>query len=86
MQNFVAIISSHDSFQQKPLSITFQQEVKNLIEMNPMTHFTNSLWWHNPNLEQDISLEKMIIPLDHNFAHVTTAQLSWHVQICDLTE
>ena len=21
---------------------------------------------------------------DHNFAHVTTAQLSWHVQICEL--
>ena len=25
-----------------------------------------------------------MIRLDHNFAHDTTAELSWHVQNCDL--
>ena len=26
----------------------------------------------------------MIVWSGHNFAHATTAELSWHVQICDL--
>ena len=28
----------------------------------------------------------LMIESGHNFAHVTTAKLSWHVQGCDLTE
>ena len=27
---------------------------------------------------------KVMIQSGHNFAHVTTAELSWHVQNCDL--
>ena len=30
-------------------------------------------------------LQKIMIRSGHNFAHVTTAKLSWHVQNCDLT-
>ena len=30
-------------------------------------------------------IKKIMIQSDHNFAHVTTAKLSWHMQICDLT-
>ena len=50
--------------------------------------FTETLWAHNPNLVKNyfaISW-KIILRSCHNFAHVTTGQLSWHVQICDLIE
>ena len=51
------------------------------------THFTKSLWAHNPNLEKiwNALTWKIIIKSGHKFAHVTTAMLSWHVQIFDLT-
>ena len=37
------------------------------------------IWWKH------IFLLWKIIWSGHNFAHVTTAELSWHVQFCDLT-
>ena len=50
------------------------------------THFTKALWVYYWNIVQIISAIIMIlmIKFGHNFAHVTTALLSWHVQHCDL--
>ena len=50
------------------------------------THFTSSFWAHNPNLiKMCVTLTwQAMICSGHNFAHAMTAQLSWHVQICDL--
>ena len=52
----------------------------------PGTNFTKCLWAHNPNLVciNIVFICKMIIRSCHNFAHVTIAQLSWHVQNCDM--
>ena len=50
------------------------------------THFTKSLRAHNPNLVKiyfAFTLKTTIIS-GHNFADVTTAELSWHVQNYDL--
>ena len=54
----------------------------------PGAHSTKGLWAHNWNLMQIIILVIMILIIQsgHNFAHVTTAQLLWHVQNCDLIE
>ena len=48
-------------------------------------HFTHSLW-AKPNLVKfHFALtQQIMIWSDHNFALVTTAVLSWQVQICDL--
>ena len=49
----------------------------------PGIHFTNGVWAHAWNLVKihvALILIKRVIPTGHNFAHVTTAQLSWHVQ------
>ena len=49
-------------------------------------HFTNRLWIYNLNIIKiHVALTwKIMIKSCHNFAHVTTAELSWHVQSCDL--
>ena len=48
-------------------------------------HFTHSLW-AKPNLVKfHFALaQQIMIWSDYNFANVTTALLSWQVQICDL--
>ena len=45
-----------------------------------------ALWAHNPNfLKVHVAVMwKLIIQSGHNFAHAMTAELSWHVQNCDL--
>ena len=44
-----------------------------------------SLWAHNCNLIKIFYFYfYLIIRSGHNFVHVTTAQLPWHVQNCDL--
>ena len=51
----------------------------------PRDHFTN-LWapnWYLAHIVFDLVVVLMT-KSGHNFAHVTTAQLSWHVQNCDL--
>ena len=58
-----------------------------LFDWTPQgTHFTKSFWAHNWNLMKIlIALTCWIIVISgHNFAHGTTAELPWHVQICDL--
>ena len=51
----------------------------------PQIHFTNGLSTHNPNLRHSyFSTWKIMIRAGHNFAHATTAELSWHVQKSDL--
>ena len=54
----------------------------------PGSHFTKGSWAHNPNLVRILVAitRKIMIRSGHNSAHVTTAELSWHVQICDLIE
>ena len=52
----------------------------------PGTRFTNILWAHNPKLVKihvAVTWKQLMIS-GHNFAHAMTAELSWHVQICDL--
>ena len=50
------------------------------------THFTNKLWAHNPNLVRIcvVITQKLRVKSGHNFAHGPTAELSGHVQNCDL--
>ena len=50
------------------------------------THSTNNLWAHNYYFVKIFSdfKWKIMIHYGHNFAHVTTAELSWHVQNHDL--
>ena len=52
----------------------------------PGTHLTNTLWAYHPNfvIIHIAFTWKIILWSHHNFTHVTTAQLSWHVQNCDL--
>ena len=52
----------------------------------PGTTFTKSLWAHNSNLaEIYVALMWIIMIISgQNFAHAMTAELSWHVQICDV--
>ena len=52
----------------------------------PGTHFTKSLWAHNWNLVKIYFTLILILMIQsgHKFADVTTAKLSWHLQICDL--
>ena len=56
------------------------------IPVSTGTCFTKFLWGHDPNfVKSQVNLSwKIIIQSSHNFAHVTTAQLSWHVQNYDL--
>ena len=53
----------------------------------PWTHYAKSLWGHNWNLVKTLFALYFIIMIqsDHNFAHVTTALLSWLVRSSDLT-
>ena len=39
---------------------------------------------HEPENKYDVLILKVMIQLCNNFAHAMAAQLSWHVQICDL--
>ena len=59
---------------------------KMVIETYSGPHYMNSLWAHNPNLLQIcfVLIWQLMIRSDHKFAHVTSAELSWHVQIGDL--
>ena len=55
----------------------------------PDTRLTHRLWVYNPHLAKiyDViswNIMITIITSGHNFAHVMTAQLSWHVQSCGL--
>ena len=49
-------------------------------------HFTKSSWAQNWNFVKTyVTLTQYImLRSGHNFAHVMTAVLAWHVQICDL--
>ena len=48
--------------------------------------FSKNLWAHRWNLVKSLSNLTLILMIqsDHNFAHTMTAELSWHVQNCDL--
>ena len=50
------------------------------------TRFIKSLWAHNSKLIKiPVAMgRKVMIQSCHNYAHATTAQLLWHVQIWDL--
>ena len=50
------------------------------------THFTKNLRRFNPNFAINWVgfTEQILNKSGHNMAHATTAQLSWHVQNCDL--
>ena len=52
----------------------------------PRNYLMQGWWAHDPNLVKtyDAVTWKIIIRSDNKFAHVTTAQLPWHVQKCDL--
>ena len=49
-------------------------------------HFTKGSWAHNWKLMEIVInvVMTVIFQLVHKFPHVMTAQLSWHVVICDL--
>ena len=47
-------------------------------------HFLDVLWASNWNLTNFLFLVMQLIQSGNKFALVTTAQLSWHVQNCDL--
>ena len=61
-------------------------ESKIVSNMGHWTHFTNSWWAHNPNLVKLLFVFtwKIMVQSGQKFAHATTAELSWHVQISDL--
>ena len=55
----------------------------------PKNCFTHDLWVHIADLvkvcvAQKFCVKKVRIRSGHYFAHAMTAQLSWHVQNCDL--
>ena len=61
---------------------------RNVSETTPWitgTHFTNHVWAHNWNLMKlcFAHISDLINHSGRNFAHDTTAELSWHVQNCD---
>ena len=59
-------------------------KIKSLTNCTSMEHFTNGLRAYDKNLVK-FFCALILIPLcqsSHNFAHVTTAELSWHVRNC----
>ena len=68
----------------------FAMWLENTIRSNwkePGDHFTKGLWAYTPNLLKKIHKTHMKLMMgnsDLNFVHVTTAELSWHVENCDL--
>ena len=54
----------------------------------PLTYFTKSSWAHDWHLAKIIFAVNIIFIIQpgHKFAHAMTAQLSWHVQNCDLIQ
>ena len=68
------------------LRVMCRQICINWVTREPGTPITNGLWAHNANLVNiELVLTWIIITQSgHNFVHATTAELSWHVQNCDL--
>ena len=52
-----------------------------LNQKPPGTHFIKGWWAYDSHLVQ-VLIIKIFIRTGLNFAHATTAQLLWHVQIC----
>ena len=54
--------------------------------IEPGSHLIKGLWAHNPNFVNILVAHtwQIIIRSGHDFAQATTAQLSWHVQNCNL--
>ena len=55
--------------------------------LRPVIHPTKGLWAHNSNFATKNTLAlkwQTMIQSCHRFARATTAELSWHVQNCDL--
>ena len=50
------------------------------------TNFTKGLWTRDWNLVEIIfvQIKILLIRTSHKFAHATRAELSWHVQDCDM--
>ena len=72
--------------QQMGLSTNPKDNHDDSIQGRPRDHFTNHLWVHNTNLVKIYEALVWLIMIQSvdNFAHVTTAELSWYVQNCDL--
>ena len=69
-------------------SLWYPNQTYNIIDncsvmSEPGLRFINGLWAHNPNLVKlHVAFTwKRLTRSCRNFAHVTTAELSWHVQI-----
>ena len=62
------------------------KDTETLISEGPGTRFTYKFWAQNSNLVKtcDALSWTIMIWSGHNFAHVTTAELSWHVRNHDM--
>ena len=57
----------------------------NMLLLGPRTHFPNCLQVNNWNPIKSLVLHMILLTqLCNRFAHVTTAEMSWQVQTCDL--
>ena len=82
VQSFFVDVSetkNHDIYRGIRFMLEFQMQVS-----RAWVHFTKGLWAYNNNNNNNnntwSSCMKILIQSSHNFAHVTTAQLLWHVQ------
>ena len=68
------------------IGLTLYQGIMEPGNATPGIHFTINLRAHHWNLAKILFavIVTCMIQSDHKCAHVTTAQLLWHVQICDL--
>ena len=62
------------------------QHLRHKHKIGPVTHFTNEFINHNWKSVIIVFVIIFILTIlsGRNFAHATTAKLSWHVQNCDL--
>ena len=70
------------SFNKRKLGKHWVMNMGSYLAHDQTTCFTNTLRAHNRNLVKLLQASIMILLIQsaHNFAHVMTAQLSWHVQ------
>ena len=69
--------------QHPPSSVALWCILKPICDLG--TCFTNNLWAHNRNLVKInvVLFWKIMMRSGHNFAHIMTAKLLWHVKNCD---
>ena len=77
---------SHGRLADRPMQTTNNPKNKHRVTTVTRTHLTKGLGAYHSNFVWILLAIILILMIQsgHNFAHVMTVKLSWHVQNCDL--